>query len=44
MIPYANIPTEKYLLFRYNQVVIGWTENARAALAKVLALHKAPAQ
>ena len=34
MIPYANIPTEKYLLFRHNQQVIGWTERARAELAK----------
>ena len=42
MIPYANIPTEKYLLFRYNQNVISWTEKAREELAKVLASHKTP--
>ena len=45
MIPYANnIPTEKYLLFRYNQNVIRWIENAREEIAKTLAAHKAPAR
>ncbi len=39
MIPFASIPTEKYLLFRFNQNVIGWTETARAALAKVRACY-----
>jgi uncharacterized sulfatase len=40
MIPFASIPTEKYLLFRFNQNVIGWTEAGRAALAKALASVK----
>ncbi|MBM3888108.1 MAG: hypothetical protein FJ388_03175 [Verrucomicrobia bacterium] len=42
MIPFASIPTEKYLLFRFNQNVIGWTEKGRAELAKVLASVKQP--
>ncbi|PKO23894.1 MAG: hypothetical protein CVU38_01735 [Chloroflexi bacterium HGW-Chloroflexi-1] len=36
MIPFAHIPTEKYLLFRFNQNVISWTEKARAELARVI--------
>ena len=39
MIPYADITTERYLLFRFNQNVIGWTETSRAALAKVRACY-----
>ena len=42
MIPFAGIPTEKYQLFRFNQNVIGWTEMARAALAKAIASVKQP--
>jgi hypothetical protein len=40
MIPFTNIPTEKYLLFRFNQNVIGWTEKYREALASVIASAK----
>ncbi|MFV1968619.1 MAG: hypothetical protein ACC628_24625, partial [Pirellulaceae bacterium] len=29
MIPFTDIPTEKYLLFRFNQIVIAWTEKNR---------------
>ena len=36
MIPFAHIPTEKYLLFRFNQNVISWAEKSRAELARVI--------
>jgi hypothetical protein len=39
MIPFADIPTEKYQLVRFNQNVIGWTEAGRAALGSAIALH-----
>ena len=40
MIPYAHIPTEKYLLFRYNQNVIGKIEGGQKYLAEIIAFHK----
>jgi hypothetical protein len=39
MIPFADIPTEKYLLFRFNQNVVGWTEMCRAELSKLPGSH-----
>jgi hypothetical protein len=36
MIPYCNDPTERYLLFRYNQNVIGSIEEDRAYLDQLL--------
>ncbi len=40
MIAYAYVPTEKYLLFRYNQNVIGSIESAQTYLAEVIAFHE----
>jgi hypothetical protein len=37
MIHYCNIPTEKYLLFRYNQNVIGSIEEDQKYLKHVMA-------
>jgi hypothetical protein len=37
MIPFCNIPTEKYLLFRYNQNVIRSIEEDQKYLAQVMA-------
>lgn len=40
MVAYCSVPTEKYLLFRYNQNVIGSIERNRKFLAEVVAFHK----
>lgn len=37
MIPFSNIPTERYLLFRYNQNVLGSIDECRSQLARRLA-------
>ena len=39
MIAYADVPTEKYLLFRYNQNVIRSIERCRKYLADVIEYH-----
>ena len=39
MVVYCAVPTEKYLLFRYNQNVIGSIEAARGHLNQVLAFR-----
>jgi tetratricopeptide (TPR) repeat protein len=44
MTAYADIPTERYLLFRYNQNVLASLESDREYLAQVLAFHKSPAR
>jgi hypothetical protein len=44
MTAYAAIPTERYLLFRYNQNVLGSLESDRKYLAQVLAFHKSLAR
>jgi hypothetical protein len=40
MVPYCNIPTEKYLLFRYNQNVIGSIEEDQEYLRQVIAQNQ----
>ena len=44
MTAYAAIPTERYLLFRYNQNVLGSLESDQKYLAQVLAYHKSLAR
>ena len=40
MIAYADDPTEKHLLLRYNRNVIAGIENAQKYVAEVVAFHK----